>query len=124
VLTVQQKGQSLLAPYYLVYMGEDGETVLGYTQGKRCLDYLKKLCQGKTEVLAELAQNLKKETKNYANMKAYSSAFQLAIESVIGKSQEVGAASFFSTELVSLNAEGVTSQSDFDIVAFVVVKRK
>lgn len=72
----------------------------------------------------EVAQNLKKETKNYANMKAYSSAFQLAIESVIGKSQEVGAASFFSTELVSLNAEGVTSQSDFDIVAFVAVKRK
>ena len=55
-------------------------------------------------------------------MKAYSSAFQLAIESVIGKSQEVGAASFFSTGLVSLNAEGVTSQSDFDIVAFVVVR--
>src|SRR5574344_1791161 len=122
--SVQQKGQSLLAPYYLVYMGEGGEPVLGYMQGKRCLDYLKKLCKGKTEVLAELAQNLKKETKNYANMKAYSSAFQLAIESVIGKSQEVGAASFFSTELVSLNAEGVTSQSDFDIVAFVVVKRK
>src|SRR5574344_340028 len=114
--SVQQKGQSLLAPYYLVYMGEGGEPVLGYMQGKRCLDYLKKLCQGKTEVLAELAQNLKKETKNYANMKAYSSAFQLAIESVIGKSQEVGAASFFSTELVSLNDEGVTSQSDFDIV--------
>nr|WP_286855932.1 helicase-related protein [Proteiniphilum sp. UBA4988] len=122
--SVQQKGQSLLAPYYLVYMGEDGETVLGYMQGKRCLDYLKKLCQGKTEVLEELTQELKRETKNYANMKAYSSAFQLAIESVIGKSQEVGAASFFSTELVSLNAEGVTSQSDFDIVAFVVVKRK
>jgi ERCC4-related helicase len=122
--SVQQKGQSLLAPYYLVYMGENGETVLGYMQGKRCLDYLKKLCQGKTEVLEELAQELKRETKNYANMKAYSSAFQLAIESVIGKSQEVGAASFFSTELVSLNAEGVTSQSDFDIVAFVVVKRK
>ena len=122
--SVQQKGQSLLAPYYLVYMGEDGETVLGYMQGKRCLDYLKKLCQGKTEVLSELAQQVKRDTNNYANMKAYSSAFQLAIESVIGKSQEVGAASFFSTELVSLNAEGVTSQSDFDIVAFVIVKRK
>lgn len=122
--TVPQKGQSLLAPYYLVYIGEDGETVLGYMQGKRCLDYLKKLCQGKTEVLPELAQQLKKETKNYAEMRPYSFAFQLAIESVIGKSQEVGAASFFSTELVSLNAEGVTSQSDFDIVAFVIVKRK
>lgn len=122
--TVEQKGKSLLAPYYLVYMGEDGATVLGYLQGKRCLDYLKKLCQGKTEVLAELAQTVKKETKNYSNMKHYASSFQLAIESVIGKSQEVGAASFFSDELISLNAEGVTSQSDFDIVAFVIIKRK
>lgn len=122
--TVEQKGKSLLAPYYLVYIGEDGSTVLGYMQGKRCLDYLKKLCQGRTEALADLAASIKKETKNYSQMTSYSSAFQSAIESVIGKSQEVGAASFFSTDLISLNAEGVTSQSDFDIVAFVIVKRK
>ena len=120
----EERGKSLLAPYYLVYMSEDGTTLLGYLQGKRCLDYLKKLCQGRTEVLTELVQTVKKETKNYSNMKQYASAFQLAIESVIGKSQEVGAASFFSDELISLNAEGVTSQSDFDIVAFVIVKRK
>jgi len=119
-----QKGKSLLAPYYLVYMGEDDTTILGYMQGKRCLDYLKKLCQGKTEVLNDLAEQLKKETKNYTNMAHYSLSLQLSIESVIGKSQEVGAASFFSSELISLNAEGVTSQSDFDIVAFVIVKRQ
>ncbi len=122
--TVEQKGISLLSPYYLVYMGEDGSTILGYMQGKRCLDYLKKLCYGTTDVLTELAQNLKRETKNYSSMNSYASAFKLAIESVIGKSQEVGAASFFSSELISLNAEGVTSQGDFDIVAFVIIKSK
>ena len=121
--SAQQKGKSLLAPYYLVYTGEDGSTILGYTQGKRCLDYLKKLCHGKMEVLTHLAQSMKKETKNYTNMSRYSSSFQSAIESVIGKSQEVGAASFFSSELISLNSEGATSQSDFEIVAFVVIKR-
>lgn len=119
----EQKGKSLLAPYYLVYIGENGETVLGYTQGKRCLDYLKKLCQGKTEVLTDMADELKKETKNYSQMKKYSHQLQLAIESVIGKSKEVGAASFFSCDLISLDSEGVNSQSDFDIVAFVVIKR-
>lgn len=122
--TVEQKGKSLLAPYYLVYMSEEGTTVLGYLQGKRCLDYLKKLCQGKTEILNEWVQTVKKETKNYSNMACYATLFQLAIESIIGKSQEVGAGSFFSEELISLNAEGVTSQGDFDIVAFVIVKRK
>ncbi|MCK9437678.1 MAG: SWF/SNF helicase family protein, partial [Synergistaceae bacterium] len=122
--TVEQKGISLLSPYYLVYMGEDGSTILGYMQGKRCLDYLKKLCHGTTDVLIEFAQNLKRETKNYSFMNSYASAFKLAIESVIGKSQEVGAASFFSSELISLNAEGVTSQGDFDIVAFVIIKSK
>ena len=121
--SAEQKGNSLLAPYYLVYIGEDGNTVLGYTQGKRCLDYLKKLCQGKTDVLVDMAEQLKNETKNYANMRKYSSQLQLAIESVIGKSHEVGAASFFGSDLISLDSEGVNSQSDFDIVAFVVVKR-
>lgn len=122
--SAQQKSKSLLAPYYLVYMGEDGTTILGYTQGKRCLDYLKKLCQGEMEILTDLVLSLKKETRNYTNMTRYSSVFQLAIESVIGKSQEIGAASFFSSELISLNSEGVNSQSDFDIVAFVVVRRR
>ncbi len=119
----EQKGKSLLAPYYLVYIGENGETLLGYMQGKRCLDYLKKLCQGKTEVLTDLTAELKKETKNYSRMKRYSDQLQLAIESVIGKSKEVGAASFFSSELISLDSEGVNTQSDFDIVAFVVIKK-
>lgn len=119
----EQKGKSLLAPYYLVYIGENGETVLGYTQGKRCLDYLKKLCQGKTDVLVDMAAELKKETKNYGQMKKYSNQLQLAIESVIGKSKEVGAASFFSSDLISLDSEGVNSHSDFDIVAFVVIKK-
>ena len=119
----EQKGKSLLAPYYLVYISENGETVLGYTQGKRCLDYLKKLCQGKTEVLTEMANSVKKETKNYTLMKKYSHQLQLAIESVIGKSHEVGAASFFSSDLISLDSEGVNTQSDFDIVAFVVIKK-
>lgn len=122
--TVQKKGMSLLAPYYLVYIGEDGETILGYLQGKRCLDYLKKLCQGKTDVLHELIETVKRETKNYSKMGLYSTAFQMAMESVIGKSHEVGAASFFSTDLISLCAEGVTSRGDFDIVAFVIIKRE
>ena len=122
--SAEQKGKSLLAPYYLVYIGEDGTTLLGYTQGKRCLDYLKKLCQGEMNVLRNMTEQIKKETKNYSQMKKYSSQLQMAIGSVIGKSQEVGAASFFSSELISLDSEGVNSQSDFDIVAFVIVKRQ
>ena len=122
--TVPQKGKSLLAPYYLVYMGENGNTVLGYLQGKRCLDYLKKLCQGEKEVLPELVKSLKKETNNFAKMSSYATDFQLAIDGIIGKSHEVGAASFFSAEPISLDSEGVTSQGDFDIVAFVIIKNK
>ena len=118
----ETKGSSLLAPYYLVYVGEDKSTILGYTHGKRCLDYLKKLCDGQTEVVHELAKQLKEDTKNYSEMSRLSTAFHVAIESVIGKSQEVGAASFFSTELISVESEGVNSKSDFDIIAFVVIK--
>jgi hypothetical protein len=121
--SVQQKGQSFGSLLFGLY-GRRWRTSFGLYAGKTLFGLSEKAVSGQNGSAGRVGTKLKKETKNYANMKAYSSAFQLAIESVIGKSQEVGAASFFSTELVSLNAEGVTSQSDFDIVAFVVVKRK
>ena len=119
-----EKGKSILSPYYLVYVGKDGETLLGYMQGKRCLDYLKKLCQGSVEVVKELAEQLKTETRNYRDMKIYSSLLQTAMESVLGKSHEIGAASFFSTDGVALAAEGVTAKSDFEVISFVVIKNQ
>lgn len=119
-----EKGKSILSPYYLVYVGKNGETLLGYMQGKRCLDYMKKLCQGQTEVIKELAEELKRETKNYRDMKIYSGLLQSAMESVLGKSQEIGAASFFSTDGVALAAEGVTAKSDFELISFIVIKNQ
>ena len=98
--------------------------MLGYMQGKRCLDYMKKLCQGQTEVIKELAEELKRETKNYRDMKIYSGLLQSAMESVLGKSQEIGAASFFSTDGVALAAEGVTAKSDFELISFIVIKNQ
>ncbi len=59
--SVQQKGQSLLAPYYLVYMGEGGEPVLGYMQGKRCLDYLKKTVSGQNGSTGRVGAKPKKK---------------------------------------------------------------
>lgn len=117
-----EKGKSILSPYYLVYIGKEGETLLGYMQGKRCLDYMKKLCQGQTAVVKELAEQLKTETRNYRDMKIYSGLLQSAMESVLGKSHEIGAASFFSTDGVALSAEGVTAKSDFEVISFVVIK--
>ena len=116
------KGKSILSPYYLVYVGKDGETLLGYIQGKRCLDYIKKLCQGHTEVVKELALQLKTETGNYRDMKIYCGLLQSAMESILGKSHEIGAASFFSTEGVALAAEGVTAKSEYEVITFVVIK--
>ena len=37
----------LLAPHYLVHVGEDGTVLLLYTQAKQALDQLKKLCIGR-----------------------------------------------------------------------------
>ncbi|MDP3451505.1 MAG: helicase-related protein [Bacteroidales bacterium] len=119
-----EKGKSILSPYYLAYIGKDGETLLGYMQGKRCLDYMKKLCQGQTDVVKELAEQLKTETRNYRDMKIYSGLLQSAMECVLGKSHEIGAASFFSTDGVALAAEGVTAKSDFEVISFVVIKNQ
>ncbi|WP_088187856.1 helicase-related protein [Desulfosporosinus sp. FKA] len=47
----QTKEQNALFPYYMVYITEDGEVKLSFLHAKKVLDYLKKLCSGKSEVL-------------------------------------------------------------------------
>lgn len=121
---VPAKGKSLLSPYYLVYVSLEGEILLSYTQGKRCLDYYKKLCQGESHVIVDFAEKVKKESANYSNMSRYSDLLQLAMESIIGKQHEVGAASFFSTEGVVMDVEGIHSNADFEIVSFLIIRKE
>ena len=70
--TTESQDRNPLSPYYLVYISEEGEVKFTYIKSKKLMDYYKKLCVGKTEVLHDLVSKFNSETNDGKNMKKYS----------------------------------------------------
>ena len=83
----QSKEQNPLFPYYMAYITDDGEVQLSFLHAKKILDYYKKLCSGKNEVLKELVEEFNKETNDGRRMGHYSDLLETSIENIIGKKQ-------------------------------------
>ena len=118
----QTKEQNSLFPFYLVYITNDGEVKLSYLQAKRILDYYKKLCCGKNEVLADLVAEFNAETNDGHNMKKYSDLLEASIQELIGKKQEIGVASLFSRGGTAMQTSLFDGIEDFELVTFLVIK--
>ena len=118
----QTREQNALFPYYMVYVTDDGEVRQSFLHAKQILDYYKKLCSGKNEVLAELVQQFNKETRDGSRMQHYSSLLNGAVENLIGKKQEIGVSSLFSRGGTTLQKEFYDGLEDFELVTFLVLK--
>lgn len=74
-----------LYPYYMVYVYDNGEVKYNFLRTKSILDFYKKLCSGKNEVLVDLVNNFNKETSDGKKMNKYSDLLESAIDNLIGK---------------------------------------
>ena len=118
----QTREQNALFPYYMVYVTDDGEVRQSFLHAKQILDYYKKLCSGKNEVLADLVQQFNAETRDGSRMQHYSGLLNDAVENLIGKKQEIGVASLFSRGGTTLQKEFYDGLEDFELVTFLVLK--
>ena len=60
-------------PFYMVYIGEDGEIVCDYLNPKKLLDTMRLLCRGKSEPLMELCRVFNEETDDGKKWAGYPS---------------------------------------------------
>lgn len=118
----QSKEQNPLFPYYMVYITDDGQVQLSFLHAKKILDYYKKLCSGKGEVLKELVEEFNKETNDGRNMKHYSDLLEASIENLIGKKQDIGVASLFSKGGTTMQRSLFDGIEDFELITFLVLK--
>lgn len=118
----QSKEQNPLFPYYMVYITDDGQVQLSFLHAKKILDYYKKLCSGKDEVLKELVEEFNKETNDGRNMKHYSDLLEASIENLIGKKQDIGVASLFSKGGTTMQRSLFDGIEDFELITFLVLK--
>lgn len=107
-------------PYHLCFISSDGEIFVPANNPKKSLDYYKKLCLGKKEVLSELMDTFNRETRQGKNMEEYKELLQIAMEHVQGVEEEVGLDSLAHAGGTMMNL--FQKNQSFEIVSYLIVK--
>lgn len=120
--SVNIDNQNRLHPFYMVYIGNDGEVVCDHLSPKAMLDKMRFLCRGKTEPIAEVYREFNKETRDGRNMKEFFKLLGDAIASIIEVKDESDIDSFLGGNQVSFLSNEIKGLDDFELICFLVVK--
>ena len=114
--------QNRIHPFYMVYIGVDGEIVCDYLNPKKLLDTVRLLCRGKSEPILTLCEKFNKKTDDGRNMEEVSQLLSNAINSIIDVKEESDIDSLFSAGGTSALMSEINGLDDFELICFLVVK--
>ena len=120
--SVNIDNQNRIHPFYMVYIGIDGDVICDYLNPKKMLDDIRLLCRGKKEPIKELCQRFNEETDDGRDMTEMSELLSEAINSIIDCKEESDIDSLFSTGGTSALMSAVSGLDDFELICFLVVK--
>jgi len=128
IFTLRNRNESVnvslhnrLHPYYLIYIGRDGEIISNHTEVKRLLDLVRVSCKGQSEPLQALCRLFNQQTDEGRNMKAYSDLLSNAIRSMIEVKEKKDLDSLFSGGKTTALLDTIAGLDDFELIAFLVV---
>lgn len=120
--SVNVDNRNRIHPFYMVYIGEDGEIVCDYLNPKKLLDDVRLLCRGKNKPIADVCGQFNRETDDGRDMSDMSKLLSKAIESIVDVKEESDIDSLFSAGGTSALMSEVSGLDDFELVCFLVVK--
>lgn len=120
--SVNIDNQNRIHPFYMVYVGMDGEIICDYLNPKKILDDIRLLCKGKKEPNKELCYKFNKETNDGKDMSELSDLLTDAINSIIDVKEESDIDSLFTAGGTSALMSAVSGIDDFELICFLVVK--
>ena len=120
--SVNVNQQNRLHPYYLVYIGTDGEVIADHTEVKRLLDLIRSSCKGKDEPIRALCQLFNERTQDGRNMQPYSDLLSQAIRSMIEVKDEKDIDSLFGGGRTTALTTTIQGLDDFELIAFLVIE--
>ena len=109
-------------PFYMVYIGMDGEILCDYLNPKQMLDTIRLLCRGKTEPISDLCRQFNQETDDGRNMAEMSELLSEAVDSILDAKEESDIDSLFHSGGTSALLSQVSGLDDFELICFLVVK--
>lgn len=114
--------QNRLHPFYMVYVGEDGEIICDHLSPKDLLDKMRLICKGHSEPEKDLCSTFNQETKDGKDMGLYSELLSDAIDSIIHVKDENDIDSFLKGKQVSFVSGRIKGLDDFELICFLVIK--
>lgn len=109
-------------PFYMVYIGTDGEILCDYLNPKQMLDIIRLLCRGKTEPIASLCRNFNRETDDGRNMNRVSELLNGAVRSILDVKEARDIDSLFKSGGTTALLSQVSGLDDFELICFLVVQ--
>ncbi|MCF8002958.1 MAG: DEAD/DEAH box helicase family protein [Chromatiaceae bacterium] len=119
-VNVQQ--QNRLHPYYLVYIGDDGEIIADHTEVKRLLDLIRASCKGQSEPVQTLCRRFNERTQDGRRMERYSELLSQAIRSMIEVKEEQDIDSLFGGGRTTALTTTIQGLDDFELIAFLIIE--
>ncbi len=114
--------QNRLHPFYMVYVGEDGEVVCDHLSPKDMLDKMRHLCRGQEVEDIKLCTQFNEETRDGRDMSRFSKLLGDAISSIIEVKDESDLDSFLSGGTVSFTTNEIKGLDDFELICFLVIR--
>jgi len=111
-----------LHPYYLVYIGHDGNVITDHTQVKPLLDLVRRHCKGLSSPITSVCKIFNKSTDDGRDMSHYSNLLGEAIRSMIDLQEENDIDSLFGGTSTSALIDTISGLDDFELIAFLVIQ--
>ena len=109
-------------PFYMVYIGVDGEIICDYLDPKKLLDTMRLSCRGKSEPIKAVYQKFNKETNDGRDMGDMSMLLSDAITSIIDTKEESDIDSLFKAGGTTLGLSTIKGLEDFELICFLAVR--
>ena len=114
--------QNLLHPFYMVYLSDEGETIINHLSPKKLLDIMRLSCKGKTEPIIELCRQVNRETQNGRKMGHYSDLLGKAVASIVEQKEQSDIDSLFSFGETTALVGDIRGLDDFELICFLIIK--
>ncbi|MEJ1342701.1 MAG: SNF2-related protein [Candidatus Sedimenticola sp. (ex Thyasira tokunagai)] len=120
-ININQKNR--LHPYYLVYMGQDGEVIINHTEVKPLLDKVRAASKGRSQPVKDACTIFNQTTQDGRDMEVYSALLDQAIGSIIELKEETDIDSLFSgSSATTALRHTISGLDDFELICFMVIQ--
>ena len=120
VINVNQHNH--LHPYYLVYIGQNGEIIADHTEVKRLLDLVRSACKGQSLPMPDVCRLFSEATDDGRKMEVYSDLLGQAIRSMVDAKEDKDIDSLFTGGRTTALVDTIAGLDDFELIAFLVVQ--